>query len=366
MDYKVSVIIPLYKAGEYIINNVDLLLNQTLRELEVVIVNDCTPDDSMDKCRERYGANERVQLIDQPENMGPGRARNAGIKAARGEYIAFFDSDDGVLPDSYEKMYKGAAENDADVLHTTGAIFPLVKNPPVNLLDVDKEDLVHLPLDRSDLATTVRLAPSDPIERYLNWKNEWYHWNVWSKLYRRTFLLENSLCFSDMRVGEDQLFCLGVLLFAPRYVQFPGEFYIYRISGDSLSRGKSRMPTLLKAIEGIIYSEPVIKGYMEIIPAFKAHPEYIGDCFDFVADCLENIFIRPAFQEMGYDEVDKDGSVRALFEKHYGSKAGYVYYAFMEQHKNYEPVEDLMKLFSDIDHLKENAQRIKEGNISVK
>ena len=132
MDYKVSVIIPMYNAEGFIEAVVDSLLAQTLKETEIIVVNDCSPDNSMAVCRRRYGDNDRVMLIDQPKNMGPGEARNTGIKAARGEYIAFADSDDNMLPNALEEMYKGAKQENADVLHCTGAIFPLVKDAPAN------------------------------------------------------------------------------------------------------------------------------------------------------------------------------------------------------------------------------------------
>ena len=170
MDYKVSVVIPMYKARDYIIENVDSLLAQTLPELEVIIVNDCTPDDSMEICRSHYSENERVQLIDQPKNMGPGEARNTGVKAARGEYIAFVDSDDAVLPDAYEKMYKVAKENDADVLHNTGFIMPLVLNAPANLLKVPEDDRIEVLTDRHDVAQEVKVISDDMDERFAKWK----------------------------------------------------------------------------------------------------------------------------------------------------------------------------------------------------
>ncbi|MCR4850216.1 MAG: glycosyltransferase family 2 protein [Lachnospiraceae bacterium] len=364
MDYKVSIIIPMYNAREYIRENVDSLLKQTLSEIEIVIVNDCSPDDSMEICRSAYGSNERVRLIDQPSNMGPGEARNRGIREARGEYIAFVDSDDAVLPDGFEKMYKVAKDEDADVLHCTGAIYPLVKNPPVNLLDVDEKDLAKLPLDRYDIATEVRTVSSNPIERFKNWKNEAYHWNVWNKLYRRTFLLDNDLYFGNMRVAEDQVFCFGCLIYAGNYVQMPGEFYLYRISGDSLSRSGNRISLLTKALRASIDSEPVIRKLMEGVPAFAYRQDLIREAVWFVTDCLEKIFIRPVFQEIGEQGIIEDEGVKEIFTEYFGQSADYVFYDFIEQHRNYPPVEDMLKLISDIDYLKENVAKFGKKAVS--
>ena len=355
MDFKVSVVIPMYKAGEFILKNTDALLAQTLQELEVVIVNDCSPDNSMELCRERYGNNERVRLIDQPRNMGPGEARNTGIKAARGEYIAFTDADDGVLPDAYERMYDAAKANDADVLHCTGAIYPLVKDPPADLLEIKEEDLLRLPTDRFDVAQEVRTISSDPMVRFRSYLKESYQWNVWNKLYRRTFLLENDLHFGEMRLAEDQVFCFACLLYAKNYVQMPGEFYIYRIAENSLSRGADRIAMLIKAVSAQIDMVPMVHEIMEKCSVFDRGS--IQEAVDFISDNLEMIFIRPSFQEAGEEAIIKDGRLKSLFDEKYGAYADQIFYMFMQQHKNYPPVQDILRLISDVDFLKANRDK---------
>ena len=74
MNFDLSVIIPVYGVEKYIQSCVDSILNQTAKNIEIILVNDCTPDNSMKICEELYGNNERVQLINQPRNMGPGEA----------------------------------------------------------------------------------------------------------------------------------------------------------------------------------------------------------------------------------------------------------------------------------------------------
>ena len=77
MEYKVSVIMPMYKGTKFIKAAVDGLLHQSLPEVEIIVVDDCSPDDSLEYCRKLYGDNERVQIIAQPVNMGPGEARTS-------------------------------------------------------------------------------------------------------------------------------------------------------------------------------------------------------------------------------------------------------------------------------------------------
>ena len=105
MRFDVSVVIPLYNAERFIRVCVDSVLNQTLENVEAVIVDDSSPDNSLNLCRELYGNNERVQIVQQPENKGPGAARNRGVLEARGEYIAFLDSDDEMMPDNLQRIF---------------------------------------------------------------------------------------------------------------------------------------------------------------------------------------------------------------------------------------------------------------------
>ena len=94
----VSVIIPLYNREKTIQRAVDSVLNQIYTNIEVIVVDDGSTDDSV-KMLHKYGGDERVKVFCQPQNKGANAARNRGIREARGEYIAFHDSDDAWLPD---------------------------------------------------------------------------------------------------------------------------------------------------------------------------------------------------------------------------------------------------------------------------
>ena len=112
---KVSVIVPVYNVEEYIEKCLNSLVNQTLKDIEIIVVNDGSPDNSqkiIDKYTKKY-SNIKSFI---KENGGLSDARNYGIKKASGEYIAFLDSDDYVKEDMYEKMYLKAKEKDFDIV----------------------------------------------------------------------------------------------------------------------------------------------------------------------------------------------------------------------------------------------------------
>ena len=113
---KLSVIVPVYKAENYLRDCVDSILAQTMNDLELILINDGSPDNSgaiMAEYAAKYPEKVRTLTVD---NGGQGRARNFGIDMARGEFLSFIDSDDWIEPNSYERMLNAADENDADIV----------------------------------------------------------------------------------------------------------------------------------------------------------------------------------------------------------------------------------------------------------
>ena len=101
-----SIIVPMYNAEKYIRICVNSILMQTFQDFELIIVDDCSTDNSYKICNELYGNNEKVRLFRHEKNQGPGVARNLGIENSRGEYIFFIDSDDAIIPNALEKLHK--------------------------------------------------------------------------------------------------------------------------------------------------------------------------------------------------------------------------------------------------------------------
>lgn len=123
---QVSVIIPVYNTEKYLPKCLDSVCNQTLKDIEIICVNDCSPDNSLAVLQEYAKNDNRIKLINFTENKGAAAARNAGIDAATGEYIGFVDSDDFVDLDFYEKLYIKAKETNADA--AKGNIYDCDKN----------------------------------------------------------------------------------------------------------------------------------------------------------------------------------------------------------------------------------------------
>ena len=112
---KVSVIVPVYNVEKYIDKCLNTLVNQTLKDIEIIIVNDGSPDNSqeiIDKYQKKYPKKIKSYI---KENGGQGSARNFGLEKATGEYIGYVDSDDFIELDMYEKLYNKAKKHDLDI-----------------------------------------------------------------------------------------------------------------------------------------------------------------------------------------------------------------------------------------------------------
>lgn len=111
----VSIIVPCYKVEQYLRQCVDSLINQTMKDIEIILVDDGSPDKSGEICDEYKAKDNRIKVIHK-KNGGVSAARNDGLKVATGEYVVFVDSDDYVPVDAYELLYNKAIETSADMV----------------------------------------------------------------------------------------------------------------------------------------------------------------------------------------------------------------------------------------------------------
>ncbi len=180
---KISVIVPVYKVENYLEKCVDSIRNQTFSDIEIILVNDGSPDKCGQMCDEYANIDSRIKVIHK-ENGGLSDARNAGLKIAIGDYIAFVDSDDYIEPDMLEKLYEACKK-----YH--------VKMAGVDLAYVfeNKNDRV----EKSNHTSTV-MSSNDFFKLMLN-VDLFLRTGVWNKLYEKT--LFSDVCFPKGKVYED-------------------------------------------------------------------------------------------------------------------------------------------------------------------
>ncbi|MDR3235983.1 MAG: glycosyltransferase [Prevotellaceae bacterium] len=220
---KISVIIPVYNAAKYIIACVDSLLNQTLSDLEVILVDDHGQDNSIEIVKTHIEKHERKNMFHFTEttvNSGPGTARNVGMQVAEGKYVAFLDSDDWVEPAMYADLYESAVLHEADICYCHAIQenlwrhkFRILKNPMVSPGDFPHQN------------------KSGFLVNHVA--------NFWTFIYRRDFLKENTITFPPEKSAEDSYFIACNILCAKRIAMVNKPLYHYILRADSLSKIKN-------------------------------------------------------------------------------------------------------------------------------
>lgn len=214
MSAKVSVIIPVYNAEKYLRQCLDSVVNQSLREIEIICVDDGSTDGSREILAE-YAADGRLAVLTQ-ENSGPGVARNKGLDHASGEYVMFLDADDWFELDMLEKLVQSAEKNSSDIVICKTAQF-------------DEQKQQHKSADwmlKPELLPGESFAPKE-IAPYLF---QFTYGMAWDKLYRSDFVKENCLRFPPLRASEDMPFVFKSLMLAGRISILPEVKVNYRVN----------------------------------------------------------------------------------------------------------------------------------------
>jgi glycosyltransferase involved in cell wall biosynthesis len=219
MQPNISVIIPVYNSGEYLPKCLDSLVNQTLRDIEIICVDDGSTDSSPEILTKYALKHPRIKVITQP-NQKQGAARNNGMAIATGEFIGFADSDDWVELDYYEKLYNAAKEHGADIAATN----IVLEGHPKKQFKPWFEKTEEL------------LSAADKFNAALNGNQ----WGVVTKIYRRDKLVEHNVKFAEGIYFEDVSFTVRALYYLGKMVGIPGAAYHYRYVKNSSSHEKSK------------------------------------------------------------------------------------------------------------------------------
>lgn len=208
----VSILIPVYKVEQYLEECLDSLVNQTLKDIEIVCVNDGSPDGSA-KILERYKEQDPRIVIVNKENGGLPSARNAGLDVARGKYVGFVDSDDYVEPNMFEKLYETAERENSEIVICGANIFPLNPQPNAWLREVLS------PPDKTYREFTPELIFYEPSSRPF----------IWRTFIKRDLIERNHLRLQeDILVGEDNAFQFRIYPLAKGVTLISDKLYDYR------------------------------------------------------------------------------------------------------------------------------------------
>lgn len=273
---KVTICIPVYNVEQYIGRCLESVLSQSLQDIEVIIVNDCTPDNSMSVVDEYARKDTRIKIINHEQNHGLMWARRTGYMAASGDYITFCDSDDTLPVDAIEKLYDCAIESKADIV--SGNIRFIKSN--------GEENIWYSSLNYGEDVKGIYKSLL---------KTECTH-NLCSKLFKRE-LLQNHIyeTFESFTNGEDGCLFYQVVKNSSRMIQIEEIVYNYYQNVNSSSQAKYNS----RALHSMIVFNKLR------VEMCSKYPSLSHDLFTYVSTVLNE------FLASGYN---RDGSLKKEIE----------------------------------------------------
>ena len=234
---KISVIIPVYNAERFLHQTLDSVLSQSLKEIEVICVDDGSTDNSFNILKEYEEKDKRVRVVTQ-KNEYAGMARNKGIALAKGEYIHFLDADDYVLPFTYESIYNKAVLHNLDLLKFRGIGYDELNGIYIGIRDYI---LGHIPND--SFMHLIDISNSDQLL--------WLSYTVWTGLYKTSFIRENNIEFNNLFCVNDRTFSTWVNLTAKRVMLSRDMVVVHRtnMSGSLVGKRSKYFDCLLSSID---------------------------------------------------------------------------------------------------------------------
>lgn len=216
---KVSIIIPVYNMEKYLRQCLDSVVNQTLQDIEIICIDDCSTDNSLQILKEYASKDNRIRIIEQKINQGQGVARNEAIKIATGEYIGFVDPDDWIEPNMYEEMYNKAKEFNTDIVICNLELF---------FSDSNYKKTINTLENFQKFKTSIK---TNSIYNFNNLENLFlensYNFSC-ARLYNANFIKNNNIHFSKTKRSEDVIFCDFANFKAKRIFHIDKNFYHYR------------------------------------------------------------------------------------------------------------------------------------------
>jgi len=297
----VSIIVPVYNAEKYLVKCLDSIVNQTLKNVEIILVDDGSTDSSSEICKGYAEKDERIIYL-KKENEGLAAARQDGMEKASGEYIGFVDSDDWLELNMYERMYSLAKEENADIVFCNA------------FLDEEDKDKIHLEpgvYDREKIEKEI--LPRSLSGLSPKGTNSVIRWSNCLRLYKSDLIKKHEIAFNrKFRRSQDLQLTFETALYAQKYVSLNDE-YLYHNRTDnnatSLSRGYTKNYwKLIRPLIDVLYND--VENYKKQDLSYNMHL----CAFFFAVSGCKNEFKKSTFPDKKkielLDEIAKDDVIQ--------------------------------------------------------
>ncbi len=226
---KVSIVVPVFNTESFLEKCLDSIINQSLQDVEIILVDDGSTDGSADICK-KYAAIDKRIVYYRKENEGLAAARQDGIDLSHGEYIGFVDSDDWLELNMYERMYSEAKKHNADIVFCNCFIDENIKNKVY--LEPGVYDRIEI--ENKILPRTLAGLSEKGTNSVIRWCN-------WLRIYRRSLIIDNNISFGrGFRRSQDLQLTFETTLYAQKYVSLCDEYLYHNRwenNSETLSRG---------------------------------------------------------------------------------------------------------------------------------
>lgn len=258
---KVSIVMPVYNAGHRLKKCVESILLQDFKNIELICVLDC-PTDGSDQVIESYAQKDsRIVVVKNTKNLNIGESRNVGIRLAKGEYLAFCDHDDIVLPEMYEQMYNIGIKENADIV---------LGVPEYTYIDSSMNHTYFYPKEGDIREEILKCVVGRGKGDSDDWNFYFSHGVIWDKLYKRSMVIDNGIKFIDNNkiTFEDNLFLIETTLSANKAVVYNKKVYQHTIEDSNTASSfgytqKERIGAYIEYLHSVLLDHNVSKDLMQ-------------------------------------------------------------------------------------------------------
>lgn len=271
----VSIIVPVYNAQKGLSRCLESICSQTYQELEIIVLNDGSTDDSLAICEQFRAKDPRLVVVDK-ENEGVSRTRNAGLALAQGDYIQFADSDDVLDPDYTQNLVQAALQHSADlVIAPYWMVIPSNSSKTGHALETLQESLGIEPEAPKTEVHKYGFLPQgvysreDYARRLMQQPASFYYGVLWNKLYRREIIMAHDIrCDEEFTWSEDMLFNLSYIRYADSFYAIRTPLYYYS------RRRKHSLSASVNPAQVVTTKASLFKYYKELYVQLGLYDQY--------------------------------------------------------------------------------------------
>ena len=260
---KASCIIPVYNAGDFLESTIQSIRDQILTDIEIICVDDCSDDNSVEILKEIQKSDERLKVYTMEKRSGAAKCRNFGLCQAKGEYVVFLDADDEFYPDMLSIAYHTAIEKCADLVIWNYRWIPVTIKDGEESFGVAKDvrrDYLEVPREKVDL-DILRWAATVP----------------WNKFVRRSMLKEKGIWFQDLPSSNDNFFSMQVVLNAQKIIFLENKLMTYYY-GRKSSLTQIRLEKECYLVDALACCYEYIKSLNHANISSKDYLNYVFEC----------------------------------------------------------------------------------------